>query len=69
MLSFIAGIFINLETIVQVNEKLLEDLKSDKENIGKAFMNYAPYLKHYSTYAGGFSEANKMLLVINSTLS
>lgn len=47
----IGKLFGNVETILNVNKELLVQLHPAKENIGKVFLNTAPFLKLYSVYA------------------
>lgn len=85
ILVFLA-IFSNIPILLEVNERLLRELKTsesdgpsgglrfqgenkDEDNlpsiqsVAEAFLNYAPYLKLYSTYASGFQQSHELLLV------
>lgn len=46
-----ASVFGDLPSIVQVNAELLASLESSEDRVGKVFLDLAPYLKFYSTYA------------------
>lgn len=78
-MHFIAVIFGNVLTLLEVNEKLLLELqycsndgeKTSKDNettstlgsVAEAFRNYTPYLKLYSLYASGYQQADNLLQV------
>ena len=47
--------------IVQVNKELLSALEDCDDCIGKVFLELAPYLKFYSTYANDFEAAVKLV--------
>ncbi len=49
--SDFVSIFGDLPSIVQVNAELLSCLEASEDRIGKVFLDLAPYLKFYSTYA------------------
>ncbi len=49
--SDFVSIFGDLPSILQVNAELLSCLESSNNRIGKVFLDLAPYLKFYSTYA------------------
>ncbi len=48
-------------TIRQVNKELLSAMEVSTEVIGKVFLELAPYLKFYSTYANDFEKATKLV--------
>lgn len=50
-------LFGKFENIRGVNEELLKLLRENRENVGKAFVDLAPYFKHYSIYANNFKPA------------
>lgn len=50
-------IFGNIETIFNVNEELLKELKNDVNNYAKAFLKMAPFLKLYSVYAYDYKKS------------
>ena len=52
-----ATIFGDLPSIIQVNKELLQALENSSDRIGKVFLELAPYLKFYSTYANDFQSA------------
>ncbi len=45
------SIFGDLPSIIQVNRELLSCLEASEDKVGKVFLDLAPYLKFYSTYA------------------
>ena len=45
----------------QVNKELLTAMEQSTEQIGKVFLELAPYLKFYSTYANDFEKATKLV--------
>lgn len=47
-------IFGDLPSILQVNRELLLSLETSTDQIGSVFLELAPYLKFYSTYAQDF---------------
>jgi len=55
------GIFGDILGIRQVNKELLDQMEVSTEKIGKVFLELAPYLKFYSTYANDFQEATKLV--------
>ncbi len=59
--SDFATIFGDLPSIIQVNKELLAALQSSNDRIGKVFLELAPYLKFYSTYANDFQSAVKLV--------
>lgn len=75
--GYFAAIFSNIPILLEVNERLLSELKNEGDNkrivnelpsmqdVADAFLNYAPYLKLYSTYASNFSQSDELLLVFN----
>ena len=56
-----ATIFGDLPSIIQVNKELLQALENSSDRIGKVFLELAPYLKFYSTYANDFQSAVKLV--------
>lgn len=56
-----AGIFGDILGIRQVNKELLTSMEHSTEQIGKVFLELAPYLKFYSTYANDFEKATKLV--------
>ena len=59
--SDFATIFGDLPSIIQVNRELLQALENSEDRIGKVFLELAPYLKFYSTYANDFQSAVKLV--------
>jgi len=55
------SIFGDILGIRQVNKELLNEMEVSTEKIGKVFLELAPYLKFYSTYANDFQEATKLV--------
>ena len=55
--SDFAAVFGDLPAIIQVNKELLESLEKSSDRIGRVFLELAPYLKFYSTYAQDFEAA------------
>jgi len=49
--SDFVSIFGDLPAIEQVNRELLAALEASKDRVGQVFLDLAPYLKFYSTYA------------------
>ena len=49
-----ANIFGDILGIRQVNKELLLAMETSTDKIGKVFLDLAPYLKFYSTYANDF---------------
>jgi hypothetical protein len=47
--------------VFQVNKELLSALEDCNDCIGKVFLELAPYLKFYSTYANDFEAAVKLV--------
>ena len=45
----------------QVNKELLSAMEYSTDEIGKVFLELAPYLKFYSTYANDFEKATKLV--------
>ena len=45
----------------QVNKELLTAMEQSTDQIGKVFLELAPYLKFYSTYANDFESAIKLI--------
>ena len=56
-----ANIFGDLLGIHQVNKELLVAMEVSIDKIGKVFLDLAPYLKFYSTYANDFCDASKLV--------
>ena len=56
-----ATIFGDIPSIIQVNKELLHALENSEDRIGKVFLELAPYLKFYSTYANDFQSAVKLV--------
>lgn len=52
-----ASIFGDILGIRQVNKELLLAMETSNDKIGKVFLDLAPYLKFYSTYANDFKQA------------
>ena len=44
----------------QVNKELLAAMEVSTDEIGKVFLELAPYLKFYSTYANDFEKATNL---------
>ena len=59
--SDFATIFGDIPSIIQVNRELLHALEKSNDRIGKVFLELAPYLKFYSTYANDFQSAVKLV--------
>eukprot|EP00096_Caligus_rogercresseyi_P008821 TRINITY_DN2857_c0_g1_i2.p2 TRINITY_DN2857_c0_g1~~TRINITY_DN2857_c0_g1_i2.p2 ORF type:complete len:582 (-),score=238.73 TRINITY_DN2857_c0_g1_i2:2130-3875(-) len=55
------SVFGDIPTIRKVNAELLEALESSKDRIGLVFLELAPYLKFYSTYANDFASNVKLV--------
>merc|ERR1712176_1341357 len=56
-----ASIFGDILGIRQVNKELLAAMEMSTDKIGKVFLDLAPYLKFYSTYANDFQAACKLV--------
>ena len=56
-----ASIFGDILGIRQVNKELLLAMETSTDKIGKVFLDLAPYLKFYSTYANDFQSAVKLV--------
>ena len=56
-----ASIFGDLLGIRQVNKELLTAMELSTDKIGKVFLDLAPYLKFYSTYANDFKQATQLV--------
>ena len=56
-----AGIFGDILGIRQVNKELLLAMETSTDKIGKVFLDLAPYLKFYSTYANDFKTATSLV--------
>lgn len=50
-------LFGHIEMIYNLNVQLLQELESDNNNVAKAFMKLAPFLKLYSVYAFDYKHA------------
>lgn len=59
--SDFATVFGDLPSIIQVNRELLTALEASEDRIGRVFLELAPYLKFYSTYANDFQSAVKLV--------
>ncbi len=44
-----------------MNKELLAAMEASTDVIGKVFLELAPYLKFYSTYANDFEKATKLV--------
>lgn len=56
------SIFGELAALQYMNKELHQALVDDSENIGKAFLHLAPFLKVYSSYAKNYQRAVNLLL-------
>ena len=56
-----ANIFGDIPGIQQINKELLAAMEVSTEQIGKVFLDLAPYLKFYSTYANDFRDASRLV--------
>ena len=56
-----ASIFGDLLGIRQVNKELLTAMEISTDKIGQVFLDLAPYLKFYSTYANDFKTATNLV--------
>ena len=56
-----ANIFGDILGIRQINKELLAAMEVSTDHIGKVFLDLAPYLKFYSTYANDFRDASKLV--------
>ena len=54
-------IFGDIPCILQVNKELLNCLETAEDRIGPVFLQLAPYLKFYSTYASDFEKAAQLV--------
>ena len=54
-------IFGDIPCILQVNKELLNCLETAEDRIGAVFLQLAPYLKFYSTYASDFERAAQLV--------
>ena len=54
-------IFGDIPCILQVNKELLNCLETANDRIGPVFLQLAPYLKFYSTYASDFEQAAQLV--------
>ncbi len=59
--SDFVSIFGDLPSIIQVNRELLSALETSKDRIGRVFLELAPYLKFYSTYAQEFQNSSRLV--------
>lgn len=48
--SLVSDIKSQVQQLLSVNERLADDLKKDRENVGKIFLTYGPYFKLYAVY-------------------
>lgn len=55
------ALFGNIETLYKVNGALLEELKTNPENVAAAFLKLAPYFKLYSVYAYDYKQIVSIL--------
>ena len=55
------SIFGDIPCILQVNKELLHCLETAEDKIGSVFLQLAPYLKFYSTYASDFEKAAQLV--------
>lgn len=58
------SLFGNIQTLYKVNGALLDELKSNPENVAAAFLKLAPYFKLYSVYAYDYKQTVSILQVI-----
>ncbi|CAB0031248.1 unnamed protein product [Trichogramma brassicae] len=54
-------LFENVDTIYNVNNELVQQLKQNPENIARAFHTLAPFFKLYSVYAYNYKQALDLL--------
>jgi hypothetical protein len=54
-------IFGDIPCILQVNKELLNCLETSEDRVGLVFLQLAPYLKFYSTYASDFERAAQLV--------
>ena len=54
-------LFSNAETLRDLNEQMLEDLKAGDDTVGAVLGRYAPFLKLYKTYAADFHSSMQEL--------
>ena len=54
-------IFGDIPCILQVNKELLNCLETAEDRIGPVFLQLAPYLKFYSTYASDFERGAQLV--------
>ncbi|KAL7306476.1 hypothetical protein TKK_0001175 [Trichogramma kaykai] len=54
-------LFENIDTIYNVNNELVQQLKQNPENIARAFHTLAPFFKLYSVYAYNYKQALDLL--------
>eukprot|EP00095_Tigriopus_kingsejongensis_P006553 maker-scaffold235_size242898-snap-gene-0.10 protein:Tk06553 transcript:maker-scaffold235_size242898-snap-gene-0.10-mRNA-1 annotation:"protein tag-52" len=54
-------VFGDIPAIIQVNKELLNSLERSTDKIGQVFLELAPYLKFYSTYAQEFQSGAKLV--------
>lgn len=59
-------LFGQIEMIYNLNMELLQELEENKEDVAKAFLKIAPFLKLYSVYAFDFRNALLVLQEITS---
>ncbi len=54
-------VFGDLPSIIQVNKELLASLEGSTDRVGQVFLELAPYLKFYSTYAQDFEGSARVV--------
>ena len=59
--SDFVSIFGDLPSIAQVNRELLASLEASEDRVGAVFLELAPYLKFYSTYAQEFQAGSRLV--------
>jgi hypothetical protein len=59
--SEFVSIFGDIPAILQVNRELLNSLENSEDKIGQVFLELAPYMKFYSTYAQDFETSSKLV--------
>ena len=59
--SEFVSIFGDIPAILQVNRELLQSLEGSQDKIGQVFLELAPYMKFYSTYAQDFETSSKLV--------
>ena len=56
-------IFGELQSLHCMNQELFNKLISEEQDVGKAFLQLAPFLKVYTSYANNFQHALELLQV------